>query len=66
MAKGYQSSRLLKIQKKAMIIVSISKFNYRLRHFSKKVNIKITDDILNLRELNFYFKYVHHDLPAYL
>ncbi len=66
MVWGYQGSRMLKIQKKAMRILSISKYNSHSEPLFKKKNILKFYDMLKLHELKFYYKYVHHDLPAYL
>ena len=55
-------SRIVKIQKKAMQILTLSGYNLQNHFF----NIEKNYDLLKLHELKFYFKCMHQDLPAYL
>ena len=57
MAWGFESNRIIKLQKKAQRIITLS--NY----------ISHTDPLykqLKLQQLKFYYKYLHNDLPCYL
>ena len=56
--------RIMKIQKKAMRILALSKYNSHTEP-PKQIILKI-DDLLKLQEHKFYFKYMHQYLPAYL
>ena len=56
----------MKIQKKAMQILTLSKYNSHTEPLFFKLNILKIDDLLKLHELKFYFKYMHKKLPTYL
>ena len=56
----------MKIQKKAMRILTLSKYNSHTEPLFFKLNILKIDDLLKLHELKFYFKYMHKKLPTYL
>ena len=66
MAWGYQGSRMIKIQKKAMRILTLSKYNSHTEPLFKKSYIFKIDELLKLNEFKLYFKYMHQDLPSYL
>ena len=63
---GYQGNRLVKIQKKAVRIITLSKYNSHTEPLSKKLNTLKVEDLLKLQELKFYYKYRHQNLPVYL
>lgn len=66
MAWGYQGNRVMKIQKKAMRIITLNKYNSHTEPLFKKLNLLKVEDILKLQELKFYFRYIHKNLPDYL
>ena len=66
MACGYKGSRLLKIQKKAARIITLSGYSTHSEPLFKQLNMLKIADQLRLQELKFYFKYIHKNLPAYL
>ena len=63
---GYQGNRLVKIQKKAVRIITLSKYNSHTEPLFKKLNTLKVEDLLKLQELKFYYKYRHQNLPVYL
>ena len=66
MAWGYKGIRLLKIQKKAVRIITLSGYSTHSEPLFKQLNMLKIADQLRLQELKFYFKYIHKNLPAYL
>ena len=66
MAWGYKGPRLLKIQKKAVRIITLSGYSAHSEPLFKQLNMLKIADQLRLQELKFYFKYIHKNLPAYL
>ena len=66
LAWGHNCKRLIKLQKKALRIISISKYNAHTAPLFKKYRILKLPHILQLQELKFYHKYIKKQLPAYL
>ena len=66
MAWGYKGTRLLKIQKKAVRIITLSGYSSHSEPLFKQLNMLNIASQLRLEELQFYFKYIHKNLPAYL
>ena len=66
MVWGHYCDRLIKIKKKALIVVNLSKYNAHCDPLFKKFKILKLPDLLKLQELNTYFKFVHSELPTYL
>ena len=66
MAWGFHSNRILKLQKKALRIITLSKYNSHSEPLYKKLGFLKVDDIFRLQQLKFYYKYLHDNLPAYL
>ena len=66
MAWGYKGTRLLKIQKKTVRIITLSGYSSHSEPLFKQLNMLKIADQLRLQELKFYFKYIHKNLPAYL
>ena len=56
----------MKIQKKAVRIITLSKYNSHTEPLFKKLNTLKVEDLLKLQELKFYYKYRHQNLPVYL
>ena len=67
MAWGYKGPRLLKIQgKKVVRIITLSGYSSHSEPLFKQLNMLKIADQLRLHELQFYFEYIHKNLPAYL
>ena len=66
LAWGHNCKRLIKLQKKAIRIISISKYNAHTDPLFKQSRILKLPHILQLQELKFYHKYINKKLPAYL
>ena len=66
LAWGHNCKRLIKLQKKALRIISISKYNAHTDPLFKKYRILKLPHILQLQELKCYHKYINDKLPAYL
>ena len=70
LACGHNCKRLIKLQKKALRIISISKYNAHTDTdplFKKYRILKLPHiGLLQLQELKFYHKYINKKLPAYL
>ena len=63
---GYQCERVTKLQKKAVRIIYLSKYNAHTEPIFKELKLLKVGDILKLQELKFYYKYRHNLLPGYL
>ena len=61
-----QRYQLLKIQKKAVRIITLSGYSSHSEPLFKQLNMLKIADQLRLQELKFYLKYIHKNLPAYL
>ena len=66
MARGYKGNKLLKIQKKADRIITLSGYNSHTELLFKQLNLLKIEDQLKLQEFKFYFKYIHINVPVYL
>ena len=66
MAWGYKGNRLIKIQKRAVRIITLSGYNSHTEPLFKQLNLLKIEDQLKLQKLKFYFKYIHRHLPVYL
>lgn len=65
LAWGYQCERILKLQKKSIRIISLSKYNAHTEPIFKTLKLLKVTDILKLQELKFYYKFQHNVLPTY-
>ena len=63
---GYQCNRLQKLQKRAIRIITLSKYNDHTAPLFKKLNILTIKDILALQVLKLYYKFIHNNLPPYI
>ena len=63
---GYQCHRLKKLQKRAIRITTLSKYNEHTAPLFKKLYILKIKDILALQELTLYYKFIHNNLPPYI
>ncbi len=66
LAWGYQCDRLIKLQKKVIQILNLSKYNAHTEPIFKELKLLKVKDILKLQEFKFYFKYNNWKLPYYL
>ena len=66
MAWGFHTNRIIKLQKKALRIITLSNYNSHTEPLHKKLSMLKVDDILKLQQLKFYYKYIHNNLPVYL
>ena len=66
MVWGHYCDRLIKIQKKALRVVNLGKYNVHCDPLFKRFNILKLPDLLKLQELKTYFKFVHSELPTCL
>ncbi len=66
LAWGYEQSRIFKLQKKAMRIINVSKYNAHTDPLFKNGKLLKIEDILKLNELKFYYKFENGSLPNYL
>ena len=62
---GYNSERILKLQKKAMRIISLQKYNAHTEPLFKTLQLLKVNDILKVQQLKFYFSLIHNKLPIY-
>ena len=58
MAWGYKGPSLLKIQKKAVRVITLSGYSAHSEPLFKQLNVLKVADQLRLQELKFYFKYI--------
>ena len=66
MTWGYKCDRINKLQKKAIRIVSLSKYNAHTEPIFKRLHLLKVADILKIQELKFYYRFMHNTLPRYL
>lgn len=62
---GYKNSRLSKLQKRAIRIITHSKYNSHTEPLFKRMNLLKLSDIFKLKVLQFYFKFNKKVLPLY-
>ena len=63
---GLNSERLSELQKIALRLICLTKYNAPCDHLFKTLKIFKIPDLLRLQELTFYYKHVHNNLPQYL
>ena len=66
MVLGYQQHRIDKLLKKALRIITLSKFHSHTAPLFKQCNLLMFKDVLEMHELKCYHKLIHNKLPAYL
>ena len=62
---GFKTSRLFKLQKRAMRIITCSKYNAHTDPIFKKHNLLKIADLYNVSLLKFYYKFKNDRLPDY-
>ena len=65
LAWGFKTSRLLKLQKKAIRIVCKEKYNAHTEQLFKRLNCLRIDDIFIHNTMKFYYRYIKNELPSY-
>jgi len=65
LAWGFQPLRLFTLQKKAVRLITNSKYNSHTSGIFKSLNLLKLDDIFKVQLLKFYFKLKKGSLPAY-
>ena len=65
LAWGHNNNRVYKLQKRAVRIISCSKFNAHSEPLLKQLNLLKVEDILKLQQLKFYHKLINRQLPGY-
>ena len=66
MVWGHKQHRLVKQQKKAVRVISKSKYNAHTEPIFKDLNMLKLSDIYILKSLIFYYNYKHQTLPQYM
>ena len=62
---GYNSERIYKLQKKAMRIISLQKYNAHTEPLFKTFQLLKVNDILKVQQLRFHFSLIYNKLPVY-
>ena len=62
---GYQCKRINILQKRAIRLITLSRYNGHTAPLFKKLKLLTIKDMLALQELKFYYKLTHNELPAY-
>ena len=62
---GHQSGSIFKLQKKAVRLLALSRYNAHTEPLFKQFNLLKIHDIYKQQELKFYFKYMQSYLPDY-
>ena len=63
LAWGYQTQRIFILQKKAVRIITLSKYNAHTASIYKELKLLKVRDIYKLQELKFYHKLINKQLP---
>ena len=63
---GSKLSRLSKLEKRAIRVVTCSKFNARTESLFKSLNLLKLEDMLSVSVLKLYYRLCHGNLPAYV
>ncbi len=66
LALGYKCHRIIKLQKKIVRILSLSKYNAHTDPLFKTHKLLKVQEIFKLQEFKFYFKFINNKLPYYL
>ena len=62
---GFKSSRIFKLQKRAVRLILCSKYNAHTEPLFKSLNLLKVEDIFKIKSLKFYYKYTKNTLPHY-
>ena len=64
-AWGFQPGRILKLQTKTVISITLSKYNSHSDPIFKRLDFLKVDDLLKLQQLKLYYNYSHYNVPIY-
>ena len=62
---GNCHNRVTKLQKKAIRIVCLEKYNAHTEPLFKSLNVLKVEDIFKLNQLKFYYKFINKKVPVY-
>ena len=62
---GFDSNRIVKLQKRCVRIITRSKYNAHTQPLMKQLNILSVPDMLLLNSMKFCYKYKHKEVPDY-
>ena len=62
-AWGFQTGRTLKLQKKTVRIITLSKYNSHSDPIFKRQHFLKVDDLFKLQQLKLYYNYSHDNVP---
>ena len=62
---GFKSDRIFKLQKRAVRIITCSKYNAHTEPLLKTLNLLKTEDIMKTKALKLYYRYKQNELPKY-
>ena len=62
---GFSCDRIFKLQKKAVRVVCLARYNAHTDPLFKTLNLLQVPDILKLRSLKFYYRYLENKTPDY-
>lgn len=65
LAWGYDSDKLLKLQKKAIRVMSNSKYNSHTDPIFKSMKLLKVTDIFQIQKIKFYHKFLNNNIPKY-
>lgn len=65
LAWGHESQRLENLQKRAIRVITVSKYNAHVEPLLKSMGLLKLSDIFKLQSLKFYHNYIHGKLPEY-
>ena len=63
---GFKLSRLSKLQKRAIRVITCSKFNAHTEPLFKSLNLLKLEDMVSFNVLKLYYKLCHGNLPVYV
>ncbi len=63
---GFSCQRIVKLQKKSVRIIALSKYNAHTEPIFKELRLLKVDDIYTIQLLKFFYKFKHKQLPVYL
>ena len=62
---GFKSDRIFKLQKRAVRIITCSKYNAHTEPLLKTLNLLKIENIIKTKALKLYYKYKRNELPKY-
>ena len=62
---GFSLEKIIKLQKRAIRVISNSKYNSHTEPLFKKLKLLKLTDIFNCQQIKFYHKYLNNKLPEY-